>query len=105
MSGKLQLAVKISKKKQYLPFINCSNCWFSVWQFIMGVQELQRSWHYPVHTERWSLKNINQNTGRIYMQIYPEAEVCKVDNNGVKVISTVSSKNFLDYLRKAYFSK
>ena len=37
------------------------------------------------------------------MQIYQEAEVCKVDNNNIEAISTVSSKNFLDFLRKAYF--
>ena len=105
MSGKVQLVVKILRKKQCLPFINFSNCWFSVLQFIMGLQDLQKSWLYPVHTYRWSLKNINQNTGKICMQIYQEDEVCKVDKNNIEAISTVSSKNFLDYLRKAYFSK
>ena len=93
MPGKVQLAVKILRKKQYLPFINCSNCWFSVLQFIMGLQDLQKSWLYPVHTYRWSLKNINQNTGKICMQIYQETEVCKVDNNNIKVMSTVSSRD------------
>ena len=56
-------------------------------------------------TPRDGRLNINQNTGKICIQIYQEAEVCKVDNNNIKVISTVSSKNFIDYLRKAYFSK
>ena len=39
------------------------------------------------------------------MQIYQEAEVSKVDNNNIEAMSTVSRKNFLDFLRKAYFSK
>ena len=37
------------------------------------------------------------------MQIYQEDEVCKVDNNNIKIISTVSSKNFMNYLERPIF--
>ena len=37
------------------------------------------------------------------MEIYQEAEVCKVDSNNMKLIRAVSSKNFMDYLERHIF--
>ena len=71
----------------------------------MDLQELQENWFYSVHTLRCSLKNMNQIKGKICMLSYHEAQVCKVDSNIIRIISTFSSQKLFDYLRMAYFSK
>ena len=43
--------------------------------------------------------------GKICMQSYKGAQVCKVYKNIIRIINIVSGKNLIDYLRKAYISK
>ena len=70
----------------------------SISVFIVKLEELQKNWFYLFETKRWSLRNINQDKGEIYIQVFQEAQVYKIENIIQRIISIVSKKIFISYL-------